>query len=93
MTATIIQELATFFANILFNGQLTLTYNDFLDVLTWKKVITETTETWSIGLSPNFAGSICYILAFVVFFLIFVAFIWLIKRICLAIFDLVSLRG
>lgn len=93
MTATIIQELATFFANILFNGQLTLTYNDFLDVLTWKKVITETTETWSIGLSPNFAGSICYILAFVVFFLIFIAFIWLIKRICLAIFDLVSLRG
>lgn len=93
MTATIIQELATFFANILFNGELKLTYNDFLDVLTWKKVITDTTETWSIGLSPNFAGSICYILAFVVFLLIFVAFIWLIKRICLAIFDLVSLRG
>lgn len=93
MTAQIIQELATFFANILFNGELTLTYNSFLDVLTWKKVITETTETWSIGLSPNFAGSICYILAFVVFLLIFVAFIWLIKRLCLAIFDLVSLRG
>lgn len=93
MTAQIIQELATFFANILFNGELTLAYNDFLDVLTWKKVITETTETWSIGLSPNFAGSICYILAFVVFLLIFLAFIWLIKRLCLAIFDLVSLRG
>lgn len=93
MTAQIIQELATFFANILFNGELTLSYNSFLDVLTWKKVITETTETWSIGLSPNFAGSICYILAFVVFLLIFVAFIWLIKRLCLAIFDLVSLRG
>ena len=93
MTASIIQELATFFANILFNGQLTLAPNDFLDVLTWKKVITETTETWSIGLSPNFAGSVCYILAFVVFLLIFVAFIWLIKRLCLAIFDLVSLRG
>lgn len=93
MTAQIIQELATFFANILFNGQLTLTYNDFLDVLSWRKIITESTETWSIGFSPNFASSICYILAFVVFLLIFVAFIWLIKRICLAIFDLVSLRG
>lgn len=93
MTAQIIQELATFFANILFNGELTLTYNSFLDVLTWQKVVTETSETWSIGLSPNFAGSICYILAFVVFGLIFVAFIWLIKRLCLAIFDLVSLRG
>lgn len=93
MTAEIIQELATFFANILFNGELALSYNDFLDVLTWKKVITETTETWSIGLSPNFAGSLCYILAFVVFLLIFVGFIWLIKRLCLAIFDLVTFRG
>ena len=93
MTSQIIQELAIFFANILFNGELSLTYNSFLDVLTWKKVITETTETWSFGLSPNFASSICYILAFVVFLLIFVAFIWLIKRLCLAIFDLVSLRG
>ena len=93
MTAEIIQELATFFANILFNGELSLSYNDFLDVLTWKKVITETTETWSIGLSPNFAGSLCYILAFVVFLLIFLGFIWLIKRLCLAIFDLVTFRG
>ena len=71
MTAQIIQELATFFANILFNGELTLSYNSFLDVLSWQKVVTETSETWSIGLSPNFAGSICYILAFVVFLLIF----------------------
>ena len=93
MTASIIQELATFFANILFNGELTLSYNSFLDVLTWQKVVTETTETWSIGLSPNFAGSLCYLLAFAVFLLIFIAFIWLIKRLCLAIFDLVSLRG
>lgn len=93
MTAQIIQELATFFANILFNGDLALSYKDFLDVLSWRKIITESSETWSFGLSPNFASSICYILAFVVFLLIFFAFIWLIKRICLAIFDLVSLRG
>lgn len=93
MTSTIIQELATFFANILFNGQLSLTSTDFLDLISWKKVITDTTETWSFGLSPNFASSICYVLAFVVFFLIFVAFIWLIKRICLAIFDVISLRS